>query len=199
MKNFNPCRDLTTEDTANWIRKGDINEAETLAEQLIFFLHALSENVEAQESVMRLGVPWIGVENARLIVESLARPRSKEKGKAIKSGIELFAKVLVPNKPTKKLFDAIWMATVFYRNRTGNSKSEFKRIATSINLLIDRNNQILSDWKIGKRDDIEGLNPAIPQRRITKDQLERAYREHRLTIENKNDAANGIIRNRIEK
>jgi len=176
---------------------GDRDQAEQLAAHLRIFLICLAGNVEATQAIVRLGIPWIGMDNARLIVESIERKKSGKKGKTTKSGAELFAKFLAPNKPTKRKFEAIWLASVFELKKSGNRKSEFERIATFINLEIEKNNQILRNWNSGKRDD-GNYNPSLPKRRITKDQLERAYREYKGFIQNKNDRANGVSRHRIK-
>lgn len=177
---------------------GDIYQAELLAAHLRIFLLSLAGNINATKAIERLGIPWIGVGNARLIVESLERKESEKKGKTSKSGAELFAKFLVPNKPTKRQFEALWLAAVFESSNNGNRKKEFGRIATLINLEIEKNNQIRRNWDSGKRDD-GNYNPSLPKRRITKDQLERAYRKHTEFIQKKNDTVNGITRHRATR
>lgn len=234
MKNFNPCRDLTTDDRVEWIKAGDIEAAKALAFSLAMFLDSVVNNEEVKLSLRRSGIHWIGSGQAKLIIERLRDdPKiNKEaqiefmelikaghkngsakltetieklrvqpgatKGKSLKSGVELFAKFLVPNKTTKHQFEAIWLAS-FVADNQGNSKSSYEKLANSLNALIEANNQIINDFRSKKRDDLAGYLPALPRRCITKDQLERAYREHKATIQKKNDLANGVTRNLIKK
>lgn len=119
-------------------------------------------------------------------------------GKTTKTGAELFAKLLVPNKTTKRQFEARWIASCVEMNIIGNSKAEFKRIANELNARIEQNNKIMDDWKIGKRDEYFGWLPGLPKRTVTPDQLAKDYRKYKSDIETANDKAQRITRHRIK-
>lgn len=233
MTNFNP-HELTTADIVNWIGEGDFEEAKEAGRQLAHFLRQLSENKEAQQTLMKLGICWIGSDVAKLISERLLddpsinraaqqkfaelikaghkkgspelatalqnmRAKPDVAGKTTKSGAELFAKVLVPNKHTKRQFEARWIAKFVDVNIKGNSKAEFKRITDFLNGLIDSNNKIMQEWKNGERANCDEYSPAFPKRGVTRDQLEKDYRKFKSGIDAINDAAKGISRHRIKK
>jgi hypothetical protein len=135
-----------------------------------------------------------GSDELKNAIEKLRDEPAATKGKTRKTGAELFAKVLVPNKPIKRQFEARWIAAVAYRNLENNTKEEYRRVATVINGVIDKNNQLIADWKQGKSKDITGYSPAIPKRIITPDQLEKNYRKFKTEI----DRTNGKTIHRIK-
>ena len=184
---FNPHY-LTSTEIVDWIRAGDIEEAKELATHVAYFLSSLAENESAKQALIGAGVFWIGTDSAKLIAEKLLAKASSVKGKSTKSGAELFAKVLVPNKPTKRQFEARWIAAVADLNLNGASKNEFESVAAFINGVIDKNNKILGDFKSGARKDLEDYSPGIPKRKISRDQLEKSYRKFKPEI----DKINGI-------
>jgi hypothetical protein len=117
------------------------------------------------------------------------------KGKSTQSGVERFAKILVPNKPTKRQSEALWLASVADLNLKSKTKPEYKRVTAFVNALIDNNKKLLEDWKNGKRADRGDFSPSIPRRRITVDQLEKAHRKFIPDIEK----AKGITTNLARK
>jgi pyruvate carboxylase len=130
------------------------------------------------------------------LTKALGKIRVKPgKGKSTKTGAELFAKVLVPNKHTKNQFEARWIATVAKLNIKSASKDEYKRVTEFLNELIDKNNKSFAELKSGKCDGTSGFNPSVPRRRITQDQLANYYREFKPEI----DRANGIEKHKIKK
>lgn len=122
-----------------------------------------------------------------------ARAPANTRGKTTKTGAELFAKVLVPNKPIKRQFEERWLAAMADLNLTGTTKREYQRVADFINHLVDEKKKIEAEWKIGKRKNYEGWHPNVPKRRITRDQLEKAH----LKFKDEIDTTNGITRHRI--
>lgn len=126
------------------------------------------------------------------------REKPNVKGKSKKSGVELFAKVLVPNKPTKKQFEARWVASVVSMNMKSNSKAEYKRIAAGLNAYIEQNNKIVGEWQSGKRKDLDGWSGALPKRVVTANQIEKDYLKFRADIDTTNDKAQRITRHRIK-
>ncbi len=184
MKKFNIHTDIMPEEKADWVSNGDIWQAEYLGFQLMIFLESIAVNPNAIEAMKSLNIPWIGIDNARLIVDALRRPKSKENGKSAKSGAELFGKFLVPNKPTKKQFEAIYLALIVANNMSGNNKAEFKRICNEINAAIENNNEVLKNWDKGTFDKhFYNYNQFLPKRRITVDQLEKDYRKFKPKID----------------
>ena len=123
-----------------------------------------------------------------------ARTPANTEGKTAKTGAELFAKVLVPNKPTKRQFEERWIAAVADLNLTRTTKKEYQRVADLINCLVDKNKEIETEWKSGKRKNYEGWHPNVPKRKITRDQLEKTH----LKFKDEIDKTNGITRNRMK-
>ncbi len=184
---------LTSSEIVNWIKAGDISEAKNLGLHLAWFLHGIAENNEARLKLAEKGIWPLDAESLKFISERLLNDSLLARGKSTKSGLELFSKVLVPNKPTKPQSEARLLAWMADRNLKAQTKKEYKRVTLFINNWIDKNNKIFEDWKASKRDDMAEFHPACPKRKITHNQLEKAHRKYRSQI----DKANGI--HRIEK
>lgn len=126
------------------------------------------------------------------------REKPNVKGKSKKSGVEIFAKMLVPNKQSKQQSEALRIAVIVGMNIDGNNKAEFRRIADTLNTHIDQNNQIMDEWRKGERESCDGWNVALPRRRVTPDQIEKDYRKFKSDIDAANDKEKGITRHRIK-
>lgn len=226
-RKFNPTF-TSAEEMASWVRDGDFEAAKGIAQSLMFFLSAMAENREAQQAVKKAGVPWIGNDFARLIVERLGddpkvdkeaqanldeliksrrcqrdelerafekvKAGASTKGKSGKTGYELFAKVLVPNKPSKPQHQERWLAAVADENLTSSTKKGYQQVADFVNALVDENNKIMKEAEDGKRASIGGYHLGAPFRKITRDQLEKAHRKFKPEI----DKAKGITRHRMK-
>ena len=159
--------------------KGDISAAEDIGAQLACFLFNLAENKDAQKALLASGVGWIGDSTAKLIVDRLCAPAPAGEGKTAKSGAALFAKFLVPGKPTLRRQYARWLSTMVEANTNGNPTNEdYNRVADICQAAIDANDRIIRAFKDGSRPDADGYNPAIPPKSfgiVTKDKLQKAY------------------------
>ncbi len=153
-------------------------------------------NKEAQLEIKELAKSGVVIDQDKLAsaVKKL-KFKTVAKGKTNKSGAELFAKVLVPNKPIKNQFQARLIAALANINLHTTTKSEYQRVAKFLNQLIEANNKIYSNFKSGDRDDLEGYSPALPKRIVTPSQLEKDYRKFKPEI----DRFNGINTHRIDK
>lgn len=130
------------------------------------------------------------------IAEAQARAAkfSPKKGQSSLSGLELFAKFLVPNKPSSYQVEIRWLAETAALNLQSTSKAEYKRVTKLINEAVVENIKIMAEWKAGKRNDLTGWSH-FPKRRITEHQLEVAHRKYKPEIDKKV----GITRHRIAK
>lgn len=219
---FNPS-EQTSAQTIEWIKSGDITEAANLAQNLTSFLHSYAavrptllaltgfmmngeekrllaalRDAKANESIRSALISltgWLSADEAELIAQMIGRPAQSTAGKRKLSGIEQFTKILVPGKPTNSQFTQQWLASVVDLNLKGVAlKKALPEIVNFLNALIDQNNKIITDWRAKIRDDLSDYNPAVPKRRVTRDQLEKAYRKYKQEI----DQANGISRHKIK-
>ncbi len=173
---------------------GDISAAEDVGAQLAMFLSNLAGNKDAQKAMMAAGVGWIGNAAASLIVERLLASAPAGKGKTPKSGIDLFAKFLVPGKTTLRQQYSRWLSTMVEANTTGDPTNEdYRRVAELCQQEIDINDRILRDFKAGHCPSYDGYSPATPPKSfgiITKDKLQKAY----LSLGAERDRRDGIHR-----
>ena len=158
---------------------GDISAAEDIGAQLAILLFNLAENKNAQKALLESGVGWIGDATAILIVDRLCAPAPAGDGKTKESGATLFAKFLVPGKPTLRRQYARWLSTMVEANTNGNPTNEdYNRVADICQAAIDANDRIIRAFKDGERPEIEGYDSAIPPKSfgiVTKDKLQKAY------------------------
>lgn len=169
--------------------KSDISAAEDIGALLACFLSSIAgsddprcprpPNKDAQKALLASGVGWIGDSTAKLIVDRLCAPAPAGEGKTAKSGAALFAKFLVPGKPTLRRQYARWLSTMVEANMNGNPTNEdYDRVADICQAAIDANDRIIRAFKDGSRPDADGYNPAIPPKSfgiVTKDKLQKAY------------------------
>lgn len=158
---------------------GDISAAEDIGAHLAGFLSSIAGNKDAQKALLAAGIGWIGDAAANLISERLCAPAHTGEGKTPKSGMDLFAKFLVPGKPTLRRQYARWLSTMVEANMNGNPTNEdYDRVADICQAAIDANDRIIRAFKDGSRPDADGYNPAIPPKSfgiVTKDKLQKAY------------------------
>lgn len=190
MKKIKRLTAASAFDAAN----GDISAAEDVGAQLAMFLFNLAENKDAQKAMMAAGVGWIGNVAASQIVERLLASAPAGKGKTPKSGMDLFAKFLVPGKPTLRQQYSRWLSTMVEANTMGDPTNEdYRRVAELCQAVIDANDRILRDFKEGIPPDVDGYDPAIPPKSfgiVTKDKLQKAY----LSLGAERDRRDGIHR-----
>jgi len=191
---FNPSF-ATEAQLAEWIRAGDIQAANDVATILAFFLHSLSQNEDARKSLMRAGIPVVGKELCALIAERLFAPAPKGPGKTDLSGAAMFAKFLVPGRPSKSKWLTRYLAAIVDVNlgeaASGSlTKKRREEITKSLNESIKKNNELLKAWRQGHANDLRGWNVALPKTIVTEDEVEKAYRAHQQEIQK----ANGITR-----
>lgn len=176
LNTFNPC-EINTAQIAEWLKLGDIQEAEQQAQLLALFLSQMAQKKEAQQAIMRLGIGWIGADVAKFIAEKLLANSCDKKGKQHKSGAKLFAKVLVPTKTAKSQFHARYLATLVYQ-LGGDSDENLEYLTEVINKEIATNNEVLKSFKDGSCDNLAGFNPALPIYTVTKRAAQTGYRRY---------------------
>lgn len=213
--------DVSAAENARWIEHGDMQAARELAKGVAQHLHwfvlakpllqAVTQYLyrpdEANLHALRkfacdgdlLGeaavafnlLHVLSVEESRLIRERIIRKGSSGAGKTKASGVDLFAKMLVPGKPlTKSMHERKWLASFVDRN----PGETIERLAEGLNYVIAQNHQIMTDWRARKRDSLKGYHYLLPKRRISVNRLEKARREFKLEI----DKANGITRKKLK-
>ena len=175
-------------------KTGDISTAEDIGVQLACFLSSIASNKDAQKALLAAGIGWIGDAAANLISERLCAPAHTGEGKTPKSGMDLFAKFLVPGKATLRRQHSRWLSTMVEANTTDDPTNEdYRRVAELCQAVIDANDRILRDFKEGSRPDVDGYDPAIPPKSfgiVTKDKLQKAY----LSLGAERDRRDGIHR-----
>ena len=183
MKNIKKLPANTAVDAAT----GDISAAEDIGAQLAIFLSNLAGSKDAQKVLLAAGIGWIGDAAAMLIVERLCAPAQTGEGKTPKSGMDLFAKFLVPGKKTLRRQYSRWLSTMVEANTTGNPTNEdYRSVAELCQAAIDANDRIFRACE-------DGYDPAIPPKSfgiVTKDKLQKAY----LSLGAERDRRDGIHR-----
>jgi len=170
----NPCL-LEATDIADWIRAGDIHEAEGLAYRLAGTLLSLAEAIEKDLlAPNKIGVACLTTSpELRLVAETLlSKPVDKE-GKNPQSGAQRFAKLLVPNKPSKRFFTARWIAATAKMNNVKITRDEgdVYDFVVWLNQVIRKNNEYLSNFRNGLREDFGEYSPSIPSGAVTESQV----------------------------
>ena len=173
---------------------GDISAAEDVGAQLAIFLSSLAGNKDAQKALLAAGIGWIGDAAAKLIVERLRAPAHTGKGKTPKSGMDLFAKFLVPGKETLRRQHSRWLSMMVEANTAGNpTNDDYCRVAELCQAVIDANDRIFRTREDGEQSGLDGYDPAIPPKSfgiVTKDKLQKAY----LSLGAERDRRDGIHR-----
>ena len=166
---------VESKDIINWVKCGDVAEAEEMVKRLETTLITLAAD-ENYRKILDAGVmPLLSKNELSFIAQMLNRKSTDERNKNNKSGYQLMVKVLVQNKPIKSQFRAIWLARMASINITNTNIGEFDRVACFVNSLILRNNKILVDFKRGKNERFDDYQPSYPKRETTADEIQKAY------------------------
>jgi hypothetical protein len=170
-------------DVLSSIDGGDFYEAEQLAQRLATALLVIAGD-DFQNHTIKEAPFFISKAEAKFIADKLLAKKTDEVGKTNHSGLQLMAKVLIPNKRrSNKQSDELWLARMAYINIIDTNESEFERVATFINNLVLKNNEILSDWKLSNTDSYDGYNQATPNHITTTEKLKKAYYKYKAKIE----------------
>ncbi|MDE2599368.1 MAG: hypothetical protein KGL40_07065 [Rhodocyclaceae bacterium] len=182
----NPCH-LEAGTRARWVSEGDIEEAEQLATMLSATLYSLAETIEKNHrALLDTGMSsFLDIAELRLIAKALHTKPHKE---GAKSGAQLFAKVLVPGKPSKSKFTSRWIAATATMNDVTLTEGKVDEFVDWLNLLIDKNNKafdhLLINGPYDPSDEPEfSFSPAIPKRKVTTSQVAYALRNKGKLLE----------------
>lgn len=190
LRKFHPNRS-TTQEVVEWIKSGDIYEAEKLASLLAGTLYSLAENSEELSKILDPkfhGILFTPSDYLKLIADCLLEKAVNSPGMSRKSGAELFSKLLVPNKVTASQNNSRWIAATAWQFGARNEINS-EKVAELINELIVKNNKIFQSF--GETFSLEGYNPAIPSRLVTPSQVEKSLRKWKATIDRAENLGDG--------